>query len=61
MFVTPLELPYEKPVYEGPVYPGTLTCFGAVPNIKSVSPVSDGGEQKAAGDIALTNSSYAIE
>jgi hypothetical protein len=61
MIVTPLELPYEKPVYEGPVYPGTLTCYEAVPNIKSVRPVSDGGEQEVAGDIGLTNSSYAIE
>lgn len=61
MIVTPLELPYEKPVYERPVYPGTLTCYQAVPNIKSVRPVSDSGEPKAAADIGLTNSSYAVE
>jgi hypothetical protein len=35
-FVTPLELPYEKTVYEGPVYPGTLTYLRTVPNIEQV-------------------------
>jgi hypothetical protein len=30
-----LELPYEKTVYEGPVYPGTLTYQETVPNIET--------------------------
>lgn len=31
--VTPLKLPYERTVYERPVYPGTLTRDGTVPTI----------------------------
>ncbi len=38
--VTLLQLPYEKPVYEGPVYTGTLTYYGTVPNIELVRRVS---------------------
>jgi hypothetical protein len=33
-FVTPPQLPYENTVYEGPVYPGTLTYLRTVPNIE---------------------------
>lgn len=31
--VTPLQLPYERTVYERPVYPGTLTRRDTVPTI----------------------------
>jgi hypothetical protein len=33
--VTLPELRYEKTVYERPVYPGTLTRHGTVPNIET--------------------------
>ena len=39
--VTLLELPYEKTVYEGPVYPSTLTYRGTVPNIELLKLVSE--------------------
>ena len=32
--VTHPELPYERTVYEGPMYPGTLTYPRSVPTIK---------------------------
>jgi hypothetical protein len=59
--VTLLELPYEKPVYEGPVYPGTLTSHGTVPNIKiSQTGVGAAIRKRVAGDIGLANSSYTM-
>jgi hypothetical protein len=33
-------LPYEKTVYGGPVYPGTLTYRGTLPNIELLRKVS---------------------
>ena len=47
--VTLLELPYEKTVYERPVYPGTLTYSGTVPNIELVRPVSEPRSAKGRG------------
>ncbi len=38
-FVTLPELPYEQPVYEGTVYPGTLTAWETVPTIGLMGPV----------------------
>jgi type II secretory pathway pseudopilin PulG len=57
--VTLPELPYEKTVYEGPVYPGTLTYFGTVPTIKGVRPRCRAGDRhKVAGDTGSLHSSY---
>ena len=52
--VTLLELPYEKPVYEGPLYPGTLTYQGTVPTIKLFRQMSGRWSANAAGDTGRT-------
>ena len=57
-YITPLELPYEWAMYERPVYPGTLTYYGTVPNIELVTQL-DGDPQRVAGDTVLANSSCA--
>jgi hypothetical protein len=47
--VTLLKLPYEETVYESPVYPGTLTYHGTVPNIELFRQVSGPRSAKGRG------------
>ena len=58
--VTPLELPYERTLYEGPVYPGTLTYQGTVPNIKLVRHVSGTAIRKGSREIVDINNSSSM-
>ena len=55
-----MALPYEQPLYEGPVYAGTLTYIGTVLKIEAVGQVSERDPSRVAGDAGPTHTSYTV-